>query len=191
MTPIDPCSPWLVARQLHAAKVSTWAIGTPTEARATRQRDALPTATTRNEDFRILWPAHNVRLHHTGVKNFHHPVVSDLSLPFEAMPLPADPGLPLTAFSARHSGPGRAQPPRQLGGDTRPARPDRRGWDRSARPSAREVDLLAAHAVVVPSEFRGHVGARRSTAGRQTSHVTGLLVSGVAPRSDRRCPWCR
>lgn len=55
---------------------------------------------TRSEDFRTLWAAHNVRLHHTGVKNFHHPAVGDLSLPFEAMPLPADPGLTLTAFSA-------------------------------------------------------------------------------------------
>lgn len=33
-------------------------------------------------------------------ENFHHPVIGDLSLPFEAMPLLADPGLTLTAFSA-------------------------------------------------------------------------------------------
>ncbi|MET8560170.1 helix-turn-helix transcriptional regulator [Streptomyces flaveolus] len=55
---------------------------------------------TRSEEFRTLWAAHDVRLHHTGTKNFHHPVVGDLTLPFEAMPLPADPGLTLTAFSA-------------------------------------------------------------------------------------------
>lgn len=55
---------------------------------------------TRSEEFRTLWAAHNVRLHHTGTKNFHHPVIGHLSLPFEAMPLPADPGLTLTAFSA-------------------------------------------------------------------------------------------
>jgi hypothetical protein len=41
-----------------------------------------------------------VRLHHIGVKHFHHPVIGRLDLAFEAMPLPADPGLTLTAYSA-------------------------------------------------------------------------------------------
>jgi transcriptional regulator with XRE-family HTH domain len=62
--------------------------------------DLVGELATRSEEFRTLWAAHNVRLHHTGTKNFHHPVVGDLALPFEAMPLPADPGLTLTAFSA-------------------------------------------------------------------------------------------
>ncbi len=34
------------------------------------------------------------------VKNFHHPAVGDLSLNFEAMELPADAGLTMTAYSA-------------------------------------------------------------------------------------------
>jgi transcriptional regulator with XRE-family HTH domain len=55
---------------------------------------------TRSQDFRTLWAAHDVRLHHTGVKLFHHPVVGELALAFEAMPLPADPGLTLTAYHA-------------------------------------------------------------------------------------------
>jgi transcriptional regulator with XRE-family HTH domain len=55
---------------------------------------------TRSEAFRIRWAAHNVRLHRTGRKHFHHPVVGDLHLNFEAMELPADPGLSLLAFSA-------------------------------------------------------------------------------------------
>ncbi|MEV6028760.1 helix-turn-helix transcriptional regulator [Streptomyces sp. NPDC052036] len=62
--------------------------------------DLVGELATQSEEFRTLWAAHNVRLHHTGTKNFHHPVIGDLSLPFEAMPLPADPGLTLTAFSA-------------------------------------------------------------------------------------------
>jgi transcriptional regulator with XRE-family HTH domain len=56
---------------------------------------------TRSDDFRIRWAAHNVRLHHTGVKHFQHPVVGRLDLAFEAMPLPADPGLTMTAYSAQ------------------------------------------------------------------------------------------
>ena len=55
---------------------------------------------TRSEEFRTRWAAHDVRLHYTGTKHFHHPAVGDLALDFEAMPLPADPGLTLTAYSA-------------------------------------------------------------------------------------------
>ncbi len=55
---------------------------------------------TRSDDFRTRWAAHNVRLHHTGAKRFQHAVVGLLELAFEAMPLPADPGLTLTAYSA-------------------------------------------------------------------------------------------
>jgi transcriptional regulator with XRE-family HTH domain len=55
---------------------------------------------TRSDAFRIRWAAHNVRLHRTGAKHFHHPVVGELSLAFDAMELPADPGLTLTAYTA-------------------------------------------------------------------------------------------
>ncbi|NJC84931.1 helix-turn-helix domain-containing protein [Planosporangium mesophilum] len=62
--------------------------------------DLVGELSTRSEDFRTRWAAHNVRLHQTGLKRFHHPVVGELSLNFEAMPLPADPGLTMTAYSA-------------------------------------------------------------------------------------------
>ena len=63
--------------------------------------DLVGELATRSDDFRIRWAAHNVRLHHTGVKHFQHPVVGRLDLAFEAMPLPADPGLTITAYSAQ------------------------------------------------------------------------------------------
>ncbi|MFI1996423.1 helix-turn-helix domain-containing protein [Actinoplanes sp. NPDC020271] len=62
--------------------------------------DLIGELATRSDDFRTRWAAHNVRLHHTGVKQFQHPAVGRLDLAFEAMPLPADPGLTLTAYSA-------------------------------------------------------------------------------------------
>ena len=34
-----------------------------------------------------------------GDKRLHHPVVGDLTLTFDRMPLPADPGLDLTIYS--------------------------------------------------------------------------------------------
>ena len=55
---------------------------------------------TRSEQFRTRWAAHNVRIHRTGVKDFHHPVVGDLSLTFEMMQLTADTDLAILAYSA-------------------------------------------------------------------------------------------
>jgi len=55
---------------------------------------------TRSEEFRTLWAAHNVRLHRTGIKHFNHPAVGRLDLMFEAMALEADGGLTLTAYTA-------------------------------------------------------------------------------------------
>jgi hypothetical protein len=62
--------------------------------------DLVGELSTRSEDFRIRWAAHDVRLHRTGRKHFHHPVVGDLHLSYEVLELPADPGLTLIAFSA-------------------------------------------------------------------------------------------
>ncbi len=55
---------------------------------------------TRSDHFRTLWAAHDVRLHRTGTKRFHHPVVGDMTLAFEGMDLSADPGLRLNAYVA-------------------------------------------------------------------------------------------
>ncbi|SOC58442.1 helix-turn-helix transcriptional regulator [Ornithinimicrobium cerasi] len=42
---------------------------------------------TRSEEFRVRWAAHDVRIHNTGVKKLHHDVVGDLDLPFESLPI--------------------------------------------------------------------------------------------------------
>ena len=62
--------------------------------------DLVGELSTRSETFRTRWAAHNVRLHRSGAKHFHHPVVGDLTLGFEAMELSADTGLTLTAYTA-------------------------------------------------------------------------------------------
>ena len=65
---------------------------------------ALPTSSANSPPaakiFRTWWAAHNVRLHRTGVKQLHHPVVGDLTLAYESMELTADPGLRLNAYTA-------------------------------------------------------------------------------------------
>jgi transcriptional regulator with XRE-family HTH domain len=55
---------------------------------------------TRSEDFRTRWAAHDVRLHRTGIKQFHHPAIGDLDLNFENLPISADDGLTMTPLSA-------------------------------------------------------------------------------------------
>ena len=60
---------------------------------------------TRSEDFRARWAAHNVRFHRTGHKKLHHPVVGDLDLNFEAMELPSQPGLTMLVYTAPEDSP--------------------------------------------------------------------------------------
>jgi transcriptional regulator with XRE-family HTH domain len=62
--------------------------------------DLVGELATRSDSFRTLWAAHDVRVHRTGSKNLHHPVVGALDLTFEAMDLTSQPGLQLLAFSA-------------------------------------------------------------------------------------------
>src|SRR3954470_7716869 len=62
--------------------------------------DLVGELATRSDLFRTLWASHDVRVHRTGSKNVHHPVVGDLDLTFEAMDLTSEPGLQLLAFSA-------------------------------------------------------------------------------------------
>jgi transcriptional regulator with XRE-family HTH domain len=62
--------------------------------------DLIGELSTRSEEFRTRWAAHNVRLHRTGSKNFHHPAVGDLNLSFDALEVPGEPGWTLTAYSA-------------------------------------------------------------------------------------------
>jgi len=60
---------------------------------------------TRSDVFRTRWAAHNVRFHRTGHKKLRHPVVGDLDLDFEAMELPAHPGLTLLVYTAPQGSP--------------------------------------------------------------------------------------
>ncbi len=62
--------------------------------------DLVGELSTRSELFRTLWAAHNVRRHDTGLKRFHHAVVGELTLTFEAMELVADPGLTMFVYTA-------------------------------------------------------------------------------------------
>ena len=79
--------------------------------------DLVGQLSTRSEEFRTRWAAHNVHLHRTGVKHFQHPVVGRLDLDFESLELTADSGLTLIACSAERGDglPGQPPSPSELG----------------------------------------------------------------------------
>jgi hypothetical protein len=59
-------------------------------------------------EFRTVWAQHDVRLPAAGRHRFHHPVVGDLDLVFEAAALRADPGLTLLLATADQGSPTQA-----------------------------------------------------------------------------------
>jgi len=59
-----------------------------------RVPNAVGELSTRSEEFRVRWGAHNVKEYRSRVKQFHHPLVGDLTLVYEALGLPAARGEP-------------------------------------------------------------------------------------------------
>jgi hypothetical protein len=55
----------------------------------------------RSEEFRVRWAAHNVARYSAGTQPFHHPLVGDLTLAYEALALTADVDLTLVAYTAQ------------------------------------------------------------------------------------------
>lgn len=46
--------------------------------------DLIGDLSTRSDRFRTWWAAHDVRLHRSGTKRLHHPLVGDLTLTYSA-----------------------------------------------------------------------------------------------------------
>lgn len=67
--------------------------------------DLVGELSTRSDAFRIRWAGHNVHLHGTGAKRYHHPVVGDLTLSWEGLEMIAAPGLALTIYTAEPGSP--------------------------------------------------------------------------------------
>ncbi|MFI7643202.1 helix-turn-helix transcriptional regulator [Nonomuraea sp. NPDC049400] len=104
---LDPAGPdffpdWDSAADVTVALLRTEAGRDPYNKELTQLIGEL---STRSADFRSRWAQHNVRLHHTGTKTFHHPAIGDLTLDYESMDLHADPGLNLTVYTAAPDSP--------------------------------------------------------------------------------------
>ncbi|MDT7805997.1 MAG: hypothetical protein QOI78_9430 [Actinomycetota bacterium] len=70
-----------------------------------RLSDLIGELSTRSDEFRARWAAHNVRIHTTGVKLLHHPIVGDLDLPFETFPLGGVTSQGVLAYTAEPDSP--------------------------------------------------------------------------------------
>jgi transcriptional regulator with XRE-family HTH domain len=72
-----------------------------------RLSDLIGELSTRSDEFRVRWAAHDVKLHRTGVKHFRHPLVGELTLDFESLELPGDPGQSMLVYTAEPASPTR------------------------------------------------------------------------------------
>ena len=62
--------------------------------------DLIGLLSTRSEEFRVQWARHDVLVHRSGTKRLRHSLVGDLTLAYERLDLPADPGLVIVTYSA-------------------------------------------------------------------------------------------
>jgi transcriptional regulator with XRE-family HTH domain len=67
--------------------------------------DLIGLLSTRSEEFRVQWARHDVRFHRSGTKRMRHPLVGELTLAYERLVLPADPGLAIVTYSAEPGSP--------------------------------------------------------------------------------------
>ncbi|XVX20152.1 helix-turn-helix transcriptional regulator [Actinomycetota bacterium] len=88
---------WDLAASTNVAMLRTHAGQEPHDREL---HDLIGELSTRSEDFRTRWAAHNVRIHSSGTKRFTPHVVGDLDLTYEVKDLRSDPGLSVTAYTA-------------------------------------------------------------------------------------------
>jgi hypothetical protein len=72
-----------------------------------RLADLIGELPTGSDEFRVPWAAHNVKIHRTGTKALHHPVVGTLALEYEAVELPGDSGQRILVDTAEPGSPSR------------------------------------------------------------------------------------
>ena len=70
-----------------------------------RLTDLVGELSTRSDDFRVRWAAHNVKLACTYVKTLHHPVVGDVTLTWESLHLATDPDQRILVYAAEPASP--------------------------------------------------------------------------------------
>jgi len=67
--------------------------------------DLIGELATRSHEFRVRWAAHDVKYYRSGVQPFRHPIGGELVLDYDALEIPADPGLTIVAYTAAPDSP--------------------------------------------------------------------------------------
>jgi hypothetical protein len=93
---------WELAADVNVANLRTAAGRDPQDKEL---QDLVGELSTRSEEFRRRWGAHNVRTHAGGAKHYHHHMVGDLTLAYQSMDLRGEPGLSMTIFTAEPESP--------------------------------------------------------------------------------------
>jgi len=70
-----------------------------------RLSDLIGELSTRSDEFRVRWARHDVKFHRAGSKRFHHSVVGDLTLDYDSLDIPGDPGQKLVVYTAEPGSP--------------------------------------------------------------------------------------
>ncbi|MER6563758.1 helix-turn-helix transcriptional regulator [Streptomyces sp. NPDC001027] len=61
--------------------------------------DLIDELATHSDEFAMRWDAHDVKYYRSGQQRFHHPAVGDLDLDYDALEVPADPGLTIVTYT--------------------------------------------------------------------------------------------
>jgi MmyB-like transcription regulator ligand binding domain len=143
-------------------------------------------------EFRAVWSQHDVRLPAAGLPRFHHPLVGQLDLVFEAAELRADPGLTLLLATAVEGSTTEAEL-HQLSAMTS------QGFAFSAFATSQADDLLEAPAGAGDTlggrrgprgQGRVRTGSASARRGRRTSrpHADPLRVAALRNKHCRGFP---
>lgn len=68
-------------------------------------QDLVGELSTRSDEFRVRWGAHDVRLHGAGRKTFIHPIVGEVEFAYEDMQLVQQPGLTFLIYATESGSP--------------------------------------------------------------------------------------
>lgn len=67
--------------------------------------DLIGELSTRSDTFRKAWGAHNVRRHSTGIKNYCHRLVGEVTFTYECLEVTEDPGLQFFIYTTEPASP--------------------------------------------------------------------------------------
>lgn len=67
--------------------------------------DLIDELATHSTEFAMRWDAHDVEYYRSGQQHFHHPAVGDLDLDYDALEVPADPGLTIVTYTLAPTAP--------------------------------------------------------------------------------------